>query len=162
MQIRKDKVVSIDYTLTNDAGQEIDTSRGKGPLGYLHGHQEIVAGLEAALEGKNQGDHFQAIVKPADAYGAHNPGLIQPVPRQMFPADPPPSVGQQFRTQSEHGVHIVRVVAVDEQNVTVDGNHPLAGQTLHFDVTVQSVRDATAEELEHGHAHVPGHGHHAH
>lgn len=160
MQIRKDKVVSIDYTLTDDAGKQLDSSKGHGPLAYLHGHQQIIAGLERALEGKSPNDHLTATISPTDAYGAHNPEFVQAVPRKMFPANQTIMLGQQFQSQTKDGgVHVVRVVKIEDENITIDGNHPLAGQTLHFDVTVQNVRDATPEELEHGHAHEPD-GHH--
>jgi FKBP-type peptidyl-prolyl cis-trans isomerase SlyD len=156
MQVRKDTIVSIDYTLTNDAGRQLDTSAGHGPLAYLHGHQQLIPGLERALEGKEPGDHFNATIAPSDAYGQHDPELVQSVPRSMFPSDQPIMLGQQFRSKDDDGMHLVRIAAIDEQNVKVDGNHPLAGQTLHFDLTVRAVRDATPEEIEHGHAHEPG------
>jgi FKBP-type peptidyl-prolyl cis-trans isomerase SlyD len=156
MEIRKDTVVSIDYTLTDDKGEQLDTSQGAEPLAYLHGLQQIIPGLEAALEGKQIGDHFSATVAPADGYGVHEAGLVQKVPLKMFPKDRPVMVGQEYRSQSEGHSHMVRVVAMDEENVTVDGNHPLAGKTLHFDLTVRDVRAATPEEIAHGHVHGPG------
>ncbi|HEY1686000.1 MAG TPA: peptidylprolyl isomerase [Tepidisphaeraceae bacterium] len=161
MEIRKDTVVSFDYTLTNDKGEQLDTSQGGQPLVYLQGHQQIIPGLEAAMEGKQPGDHFSAMVQPADAYGVHDAALVQKVPLKMFPNDRPIMLGQEYRSQSEQGSFVVRIVEIDNENVTVDGNHPLAGQTLNFDITVREARQATKEELEHGHAHGPdGHGHH--
>jgi FKBP-type peptidyl-prolyl cis-trans isomerase SlyD len=157
MEIRKDTIVSIDYTLKDDNGEQLDTSQGAEPLAYLHGHQQIIAGLEAALEGKRTGDHFSTTISPADAYGVHEPTMVQKVPMKMFPKDKPIMVGQEYRSQSSDGHgHMVRIVAMDEHDVTVDGNHPLAGKTLHFELTVRDVRAATPEELSHGHAHGPG------
>lgn len=156
MEIRKDTIASIDYTLTDDAGQQLDTSQGAEPLAYLHGHQQIIPGLEAALEGKQTGDHFRADIAPADAYGVHEEAMVQQVPLSMFPKGQAIMVGQEFRSQAGEHSHRVRVVAMDEKEVTVDGNHPLAGKTLHFDITVRDVRPATQEELAHGHAHGPG------
>lgn len=160
MQISADKVVSIDYTLTDNNGAVIDSSEGHGPLAYLQGHGNIIPGLESALEGKTEGDALQVSVAPADGYGERDDALTQQVPRQMFENADDIQVGMQFQTSSEQGMHIVTVTAVDTENVTVDANHPLAGQTLNFDVKVVEVRDATAEEVEHGHVHGPeGHDH---
>jgi FKBP-type peptidyl-prolyl cis-trans isomerase SlyD len=161
MQVGKDKVVSIDYTLTDDGGEVIDTSSGGEPLTYLHGGGEIVPGLERALEGKAPGDEVNAKIEPDDGYGQKNPGLIQPVPRAQFPGVKDIQVGMQFQAQTNHGPRVVTVVGVDENNVTVDANHPLAGATLNFAVKVVEVRDATPQELDHGHAHGAG-GHHHH
>lgn len=160
MQISGNKVVSIDYTLTDDQGTVIDSSEGRGPLAYLQGHGNIIPGLESALEGKSTGDALQVTVAPADGYGERDDSLTQAVPRNMFENADDIQIGMQFQTASEHGMHIVTVTAIDSDNVTVDANHPLAGQTLNFDVTVVEVRDATEEELAHGHVHGPdGHDH---
>jgi FKBP-type peptidyl-prolyl cis-trans isomerase SlyD len=156
MQVGKDKVVSIDYTLTNNTGQVLDSSQGREPLAYLHGNRNIIPGLEAALEGKNVGDKVNAVIAPKDAYGEKDQNLVQPVPRKMFPQTQPIQVGQQFQAQSEHGTRVVTVVGVDDENVTIDANHPLAGETLNFDVTVREVRDASPEEIAHGHVHGAG------
>jgi len=159
MQVAKNKVVSIDYTLKNDAGEVIDSSEGHEPLFYLHGAQNIVPGLESALEGKAAGDRIQVSIAPAEAYGERNEALQQAVPREAFQGVEDLEVGMQFRAESDAGQQIVTITAIEGDEVTVDGNHPLAGETLNFDVTVVEVRDATAEELEHGHVHGPG-GHH--
>jgi FKBP-type peptidyl-prolyl cis-trans isomerase SlyD len=155
-QVGKDKVVSIDYTLTGVAGEVIDTSQGGEPLTYLHGSGNIIPGLERALEGKSAGDEVNAVVAPDQGYGQKNPGLVQPVPRSQFPGVTDIKVGMQFQAQTNHGPRVVTVVGVDDKTVTVDANHPLAGETLNFAVRVVDVRDATQQELDHGHAHGPG------
>lgn len=160
MQISANKVVSIDYTLTNSEGAVIDSSEGRGPLAYLQGHGNIIPGLENALEGKSVGDSLNVTIEPKDGYGERDDTLTQAVPRQMFENADEIQVGMQFQTMTEQGPHIVTVISVDDENVTVDANHPLAGETLNFDVSVVEIREATAEELEHGHVHGPeGHDH---
>src|SRR4051794_40034525 len=155
-QVAKDKVVSIDYTLTGTGGEGIDSSQGGEPLPHLHGAGNIIPGLERALEGKSAGDQVNATVAPDQGYGQKNPGLVQPVPRAQFPGVKEINVGQQFQAQTNHGPRVVTVVGVDDNTVTVDANHPLAGTTLNFAVKVVEVRDATRQELDHGHAHGPG------
>jgi FKBP-type peptidyl-prolyl cis-trans isomerase SlyD len=159
MQIGKDKVVSIDYTLTGVDGNVIDSSQGQEPLAYLHGAGNIIPGLERALEGKSPGDEVNATIAPEDGYGQKNPSLVQPVARAQFPGVNEIKLGQQFQAQTNHGPRVVTVVGITDDTVTVDANHPLAGETLKFDVKVVNVRDATAEEIDHGHPHEPG-GHH--
>ncbi|AGA32975.1 FKBP-type peptidyl-prolyl cis-trans isomerase SlyD [Thioalkalivibrio nitratireducens DSM 14787] len=156
MQISANKVVSIDYTLTNDQGQVLDTSEGREPMAYLQGHRNIISGLESALEGKSAGDRVQVTVAPEQAYGERNDALRQAVPRTMFEDADQVQVGMQFQTMTEQGAQVVTVTAVDAEHVTVDANHPLAGETLTFDVTIVDVREASEEELEHGHVHGPG------
>lgn len=159
MQIGKNTVVSIDYTLTNDAGEVIDTSSGREPLVYLHGVGGIIPGLEDALAGKQAGESLKVRVPPEQAYGPKDPKLVQGVPRQQFHGVPNIDVGMQFQAQTGAGTRIVTVVGVTPETVTVDANHPLAGQSLNFDVKVVEVREASEEELSHGHVHGP-HGHH--
>ena len=159
MQIGKDKVVAIDYTLSGADGQVIDSSEGQEPLTYLHGAANIVPGLERALEGKSVGDRVNATVQPDQGYGQKNPALVQPLPRSQFPGVKDIAVGQQFQAQTNHGPRVVTVVGVSPDSVTIDANHPLAGEILYFDVKIVDVRDATQQELDHGHAHGPG-GHH--
>ena len=158
MQVGKDKVVNIEYTLKGDSGEVIDSSVGDDPLAYLHGHHGIIPGLEDALEGKQVGDKLEVTVEPQHGYGEHDTSMIQVVEKKLFEGmDVNP--GMQFQAQTNQGVQVVTVTLVEGESVTIDGNHPLAGQTLHFDVEVKEVRDASAEELEHGHVHGPG-GHH--
>ena len=154
MNIANDCVVAFHYTLTDDNGVELDSSQGGEPLAYLHGHGGIIPGLERELEGKVAGDALNVTVQPADAYGEVNPELVQAVPRDAFQGVDQIEVGMQFQAQGAGGqVQLVVVKAVDDENVTVDANHPLAGQTLHFDVNIADVREASAEEIEHGHVH---------
>lgn len=159
MQIAKDLVACIEYTLTDDAGTVIDSSVGGEPLAYLHGAGNIIPGLEDALEGKKVGDSFKVSIAPVDGYGEKNEGLMQVVPKEMFQGVDTIEVGMQFHAQTDHGMQVITVAAVDGSNITVDGNHPLAGQNLNFDVKVVEVRAASAEELDHGHVHGAG-GHH--
>jgi FKBP-type peptidyl-prolyl cis-trans isomerase SlyD len=158
MQVARDAVVLIHYTLKNDAGEILDSSSGNDPLAYLHGGGNIIPGLEEALEGKVAGDKVNATIPAAKAYGEVEPGLIQQVPKRAFQTGEI-RPGMTFTAQTEHGPQRVVVTRVAGDMVTVDGNHPLAGQTLHFDVEITEVRAATAEELEHGHVHGAG-GHH--
>lgn len=155
MQIEKDIVVSIHYRLTDDQQQEIENSFGDVPMTYLHGHNNLIPGLESELNGKQAGDKLQVTVSPENGYGPYNEALKQEVPAEAFAGlDPKP--GMQFTADTENGPMQVAVLAVSEQTVTVDGNHPFAGQTLNFEVEVTELRDATPVELEHGHIHSGG------
>jgi len=156
MQISENKVVTIHYTLTNPQGDVIDSSRDGEPLAYIHGIGALVPGLEQELEGKAAGDSVAVTVQPEDGYGQRSEQLIQSVPREVFHLDGDIEVGMRFQAETDHGIELVEVVAVNDQTVTVDANHPLAGETLNFDVEVVAVRDATADELEHGHVHGEG------
>ena len=159
MTITKDMVASIDYTLTNDSGETLDTSIGREPLAYIQGHQNIIPGLEKELEGKTIGDKFIVSIPPEEAYGKFQQSLIQEVPKTAFQGVETIDVGMQFQAQMEGGPLVVTVTKVEEDKVTIDGNHPLADMKLTFDVEVKDVRDATEEELAHGHVHGPD-GHH--
>lgn len=160
MQVQNDHVVSIDYTLKNDAGEVMDSSEQTGPLAYLHGQQNIIPGLEKALDDKSVGDSFTVSIEPAEAYGERNEEMIQTVPRSMFQGVDEIEPGMRFQAQTEGGVTVVTIKDVNGDEITLDGNHELAGETLHFDVEVKEVRPASAEELEHGHVHGPeGHEH---
>lgn len=160
MIIAKNKVVSVDYTLTDNDGSVLDSSKGSEPLSYIQGLGNIIPGLEAALEGKQTGDSFQVKIAPAEAYGERDDDLMQKLPREQFKDFDQLELGMQFRAHTASGAHIITVTEIGDSEVTVDGNHPLAGVTLNFDVTVVAVREATTAELEHGHAHGEGgHGH---
>lgn len=160
MTIARNKVVRIDYTLTDDSQNVIDSSAGGEPLTYLHGARNIIPGLESALEGRKTGDKLDVRIAPADAYGERDERLIQLVPREMFEDNQEIHVGMQFHSGDPEGnMTIVTVTNVTADTVTVDANHPLAGVPLTFAVTVVEVRDATSEELAHGHVHGEG-GHH--
>lgn len=152
MEIAAERVVSFHYTLTDDAGEVIDRSPEDRPLSYLHGAGNIVPGLENALTGHVEGDELVVDVAPELGYGAHNPAMVQSVPRQAFQGVDTVQPGMQFRAQTEGGSLLVTVVEVGEDEVRVDGNHPLAGKTLHFDVRIASVRAATDEEKHNGRA----------
>lgn len=156
MQIAKDTVATIDYTLTDPAGKVIDSSKDRAPLAYLHGASNIIPGLEEKLEGKSAGDQVNVTVPPEKGYGAHDANLVQPVPRSNFHGVAEIKPGMQFEARTPEGPRLIRVVKVDQDHVTVDANHPLAGVELTFDVTVREVRAATAEEKAHGHVHGPG------
>lgn len=161
MQVDKQKVVTIDYTLRDDSGNVIDSSEG-GSFAYLHGADNIIPGLENALTGRSAGDELAVSVPPQDGYGLRDDDRSQVVPRDMFPSDTNIEPGMQFHAQGPDGQSLlVTVTEVGDDSVTVDGNHPLAGIGLNFQVKVVEVRDATAEELDHGHVHGPG-GHHQH
>lgn len=146
-------VVSIHYTLTNDAGEVLDQSPPDAPLTYLQGAGNIIPGLENALLGKASGDQTKVTVSPEEGYGPRHDQLIQQVPRSAFPEDVTIEAGMEFSAQGEQGPIRVVVTQIDGDEITIDANHPLAGQTLHFEVTIADVRAATEEEVEHGHAH---------
>jgi FKBP-type peptidyl-prolyl cis-trans isomerase SlyD len=154
MTIDDKRVVSIHYTLKNDEGETLDSSQGREPLAYLHGAGNLVPGLETALSGKAAGDQLQVTVEPEEAYGPANPDLVQAVPLAAFEGVEEVRPGMQFEAKGPDGrAQRVVVEEVGEQEVVINGNHPLAGQALHFDVTVEEVREATPEEIAHGHAH---------
>jgi len=155
MQATNEKVVSIDYTLKDDDGTVLDTSEGRGPLAYLHGASNIIPGLERELEGMEAGEEFEVTVPAEDAYGERNPELVQTIERSQFPEGSDPQVGQQFQAQTPAGSRTVTVVEVEGDSVTIDANHPLAGKPLNFKGQVVDVRDATDDELQHGHPHGP-------
>ncbi|WP_019627288.1 peptidylprolyl isomerase [Thioalkalivibrio sp. ALJT] len=156
MQVAQNAVVAIHYTLTNDAGEKIDSSEGREPLAYLHGNGQIVPGLEKELEGKAAGDKVQARVSPEEGYGEKIDAMVQEIPMEAFQGVESVEPGMQFQAQTENGPLTVTVTKVEGDTATVDGNHPLAGETLNFDVEIVEVREASAEELDHGHAHGVG------
>lgn len=146
MKIENHKVVKMEYTLTNEGGETLDTSVGREPLEYVQGVGAIIPGLEKAMEGKIVGDKFKVEIAPNDGYGERNDAMIQEIPKDQF-GETEVAVGMQFQVMTGQGAHVVTVVAVEGETVMVDGNHPMAGQTLFFEVEVKEVRDATEEEL---------------
>ncbi len=162
MNVESQKVVTLNYTLTDNDGNVIDQSKDSS-FAYLHGANNIIAGLEKALHGKKAGDELNVCVLPHEGYGERDEAKTQRVPREMFPADTEIAPGMQFHAQGPNGETImVTVTKVEDDAVTVDGNHPLAGIPLNFVVEIVEVRDATPEEVEHGHVHGSGGHHHDH
>lgn len=159
MPITQDDVVTIHYTLRDDANEVIDSSAGGEPLAYLHGHGNIIPGLERELTGKSVGDHLEVSVPAADGYGEYDRALVQKVPRRALKGIAHLKIGMRLQAETEHGQRPVTVTRIAGDMVTLDGNHPLAGRKLRFDVEITAVRAATAEELAHGHVHGDG-GHH--
>ena len=159
MQIARDSVAAFHYTLTDDQNEVIESSAGRDPLTYLHGGGQIVRGLEKQLEGRSTGDKFTADVAPEEGYGVHHPELMQEVPRSAFQGVEDIQPGMQFQGRGPQGEINVTVTRVEDDKVFIDGNHPLAGKTLHFAIEVTDVRAASEEELAHGHVHGAG-GHH--
>ena len=153
--IAKDTAVRFNYILTDESGNVIDQSQGE-PLAYLHGHNNIIPGLEKELEGKSAGDSLTAVIEPADAYGEYQEQAVQQVPRANFQGVDNIQPGMQFQSEAEGQVMLVTVTDVNEDTVTVDANHPLAGKKLSFDVEIVEVRAATEDELNHGHVHGVG------
>lgn len=156
MQITKNSVASIEYELKDDDGVVIDTSEGGEPLTYLHGVGNLIPGLEAELEGKGSGDAVRVRIEPNNAYGERHDERVHDVPRSELPEGIEIEPGTQLQAQGPDGIQVVTVIGVEGDTVKMDGNHPLAGVHLNFDVRVVDVREATAEELEHGHVHGPG------
>ena len=156
MTIQNKKVVSFHYTLTDQDGEQMETSRDKEPLTYLHGAQNIIPGLESAIAGRSVGDEFQVTLEPADAYGEKKEANIQRISSKHFKFPKKLKPGQIVGLKTRNGPVQVTVVKVGRFNVDVDSNHPLAGQVLTFDVEISAVRDASKEEIAHGHAHGPG------
>jgi FKBP-type peptidyl-prolyl cis-trans isomerase SlyD len=161
MQIADKKVVYIHYTLKDKEGMVLDSSSQETPLAYIHGMGDIIPGLEKALAGKSEGDKFNINIEPEEAYGQRNEMLVQTVPRSAFQGVEDLQEGMQFQAQTPNGPQMITVTEVEMDQVTVDANHPLAGETLDFDVEVVDIREATEEELDHGHVHNPDSPHHA-
>lgn len=154
MNIQNQAVVSIHYTLTDENGEVLDSSSGDDPLTYLHGTGAIIPGLESELDGKESGDKLNVAVEPQEAYGEFDESLVQQVPREIFNEIPDLAPGLRLRTTEPDGPgKIITVVAIEDEAVTINANHPLAGMTLHFAVEVEDVREATDQEIEHGHVH---------
>ncbi|MDH4200286.1 MAG: peptidylprolyl isomerase [Spirochaetia bacterium] len=162
MKIDKEKHVNIDYILKNDKGEILDSSEGGDPLGYIHGVGAIIPGLENALEGKEEGNEFSVSIKPEDAYGLYMEDLIEEVPIEDLQGIPNLQTGMQLQSQSHQGMRIFTVTKINENSVVMDGNHPLAGETLHFSIKVNEVREATEDELAALEHQCCGGGHHEH
>jgi FKBP-type peptidyl-prolyl cis-trans isomerase SlyD len=159
VQVKEKVVVTIEYTLRGDDGNVIDTSSGRKPLTYLHGFRNLVPGLEKALEGKGEGEHVDVSVVPEEGYGRRDEKLVRKLPLRKL-GSKSPRLGERVRAQFDDGVRMAAITAISGDYASVDGNHPLADQTLHFHVQVVSIREATGEELQHGHVHGPdGHNH---
>ncbi|MES2824403.1 MAG: peptidylprolyl isomerase [Pseudomonadota bacterium] len=161
MNISEQCIASFHYTLTDGSGKVLDTSEGQEPLAYLHGSGNIIPGLEKALLGKTVGDKLHVSIPAAEAYGLRDDTMVQELPSNMFDGIDKIEVGMEFHAETEHGLQVVTVTKVDGDMVFIDGNHPLAGVDLTFDVEITEVRAASEEEMEHGHAHGAG-GHHHH
>lgn len=156
--IAKDMVVSMNYTLKDKQGEVIDAS-GEEPLQYLQGHQNIIPGLEAALEGLKPGDKKQVVVPAEQGYGTYNDELKVTIPKAQFNQGEEPEVGMLVQLDSPQGPMMAQIISIEENSVHLDLNHPLAGEELHFEVEIAAIREASQEELAHGHPHGPG-GHH--
>lgn len=154
MQVAEKTVVSMNYTLTGDDGAVIDSSEGREPLSFIAGRGMIIPGLEQALIGKNPGDEVSVTVSPEEGYGEYNEEMTVQVNKDQFQGDSEIAEGMQVQAHNKDGsTQILTVKEVSDDQVTLDANHPLAGQTLHFDVSIEDVREATQEELDHGHTH---------
>ena len=155
MQVTKHTVAFIEYQLTSDEGDVLDTSAGRDPLGYVHGLGTIVPGLERELEGKEKGDSFQVRIEPEHAYGPRDERMVHEVQRSELPPGDL-QVGMQLQARNDQGTLLLTVTKIDGERVVLDANHPLAGIPLNFDVKVVDVREATEEEIQHRHPHGPG------
>jgi len=159
VQIGPETVVTFHYTLRDESGGQLETSRGGQPAVYLHGANNIIPGLESAMAGRSGGDAFTATVSPEDAYGVRQPDRVQRVPVKHLAYRGKLAAGDVVQLSTTDGMRAVTVVKAGRHTADVDTNHPLAGQTLVFDIEVIETRAASAEELAHGHVHGPG-GHH--
>lgn len=158
MHIEPNTVVTIAYNLRDPEGELIDSSEGREPLSFLFGKGQIIPGVEEALQGKMAGDTLSFLVEPEKAYGVRDESLLQRVPREVFESAGIPDIeeGMRFEVATEEGDRLITIIEIDEEEITVDGNHPLAGVPLDFEVTVLEVREASLEEVMHGHIHGPG------
>ena len=156
MQIAQNTVVSLNYTLKNSEGTLLDSSEGREPLVYLHGKGALIPGLEKELDGKIKGDKLVTVIQPEDAYGSRRDDLVKVVSKDGFQGEEEMQVGMQVQLDTEHGPTIASITSIEDKDVTLDLNHPLADMTLHFDVSIKDVRSATEEEISHGHAHGAG------
>jgi len=155
MQISDGVVAIFHYTLTNDQGKILDSSEGEDPLSYIHGSEMIIPGLEKELAGKSAGDKFNVSIEPEGAYGERDEELVQTISRDEFPPDQKLEPGMQFHAQSEGGTQLITIMEIGDDEISIDANHPLAGERLNFDVELLEVREATEDEKSHGHVHDP-------
>ncbi len=160
MKIENNRVVQIHYTLKDDQGEILDSSIGNDPLPYIHGVGALIPGLEKELTGRQAGEKFTAVIAPADGYGDYDEEQVFQVSSDGFEEDDELELGMQVQIDTENGPAIATVTEIEGEEVTLDLNHPLAGVSLHFDVEVIEVREATQTELDHGHVHTPGAHHH--
>lgn len=150
-QVAKNCVVTFEFTLNNDRGELIDTTRNDQPLVYLHGGQDVIPGVQRVLDGRRKGEKFNATVPPSEGYGIYNPKLIQTVPRNLFSPNAEIKVGQQFHAKLDDGsLRVITVLATNSDSITINGNHPLAGVPLHFAIEILEIRPATSKELKTG------------
>lgn len=159
MKIANETVVSMHYTLTDDEGATVDSSAGREPLTFLQGAGNIIRGLEEALLGKVAGDKFKVSLTPEKGYGQRDERLVQAIPKNQFQGAPELKEGMQFQVNTQSGPMIFTIVGFKGDDVVVDGNSEMAGKNLHFEIEITNVRQATQEEVSHGHVHGPG-GHH--
>jgi FKBP-type peptidyl-prolyl cis-trans isomerase SlyD len=157
--VTKGKVVGFAYHLRNSQGETLDES--SDPMEYLHGYHNIIPGLEKEMEGLKIGDKKSVVVPPAEGYGEYDEKLVYEIPRTNFPPDEELVPGSQFRADTENGPVALFVQEIVGENVIMNGNHPLAGETLNFEIEIHTIREASKDEMEHGHSHGPdGHHHH--
>ncbi|MGH8040899.1 MAG: FKBP-type peptidyl-prolyl cis-trans isomerase [Rudaea sp.] len=160
MQAEKDKVVSFHYRVSEEPGAEVETSHGRAPMAFLFGHGHIIPGLEQAIAGRAEGERFETVIPPAQAYGERREDFVQRVPKKYFREGEHLKPGMATTLSTRDGARSVTVIKLGSSVVDVDLNHPLSGKTLRFEVEITGVRDATEEELAHGHAHGPDGAHH--
>jgi FKBP-type peptidyl-prolyl cis-trans isomerase SlyD len=156
MQIARNRVVTIDFTMFSEENEVLETSQDETPLVYMHGIGELPDGLEEELDGKQAGDEVNVTLSPAEAYGEYDASLVQAVPRDQFEDIEDIAVGMRFEAETDEGPRSVHVIGLEDGGVIVDANEPYAGRTVRFEVKVLGVRQASADEIEHGHAHGPG------
>ena len=150
MEIAQSRVATVHFTLSDDSGQRITSTRGHDPLVYMHGNGSIISGLESALEGRSAGERFTVEIPPERGFGPRHESLVQTLPRAVFTGSATPAVGEKLRAQTEKGPLDVVVTALDAEHITVDGNNPLAGRTLRAEVEVLAVRVASPQEIQFG------------
>ena len=159
MKVQNNTVVTFDYTLKDFEGNLLDSSSNGDSFAYLHGHGQIIPGLESAMNGRQKGDQFEVVVQPQDAYGNYDEELVAAIPKEQFGPGIEIEPGMQFNAERDGKHYLLTVVEVRDNHIIVDGNHPLAGMVLYFNIEVKDVREATEEEIQHGHVYGVGHHH---